>query len=188
MNSIIWFGLAAIVMLIVIAAVVMRRRRRATGDVLKEIGVKSMHDVLLPDGVGGVIHLQNVLLTAKGILVVDVKSFEGKVFASDRMDEWTVIGESQRFTFPNPQASLFDRVAAIKAVARDIPVSGFVLFPAAAEFGKDRPSETIYPDELRERYGRPDEAELERLMEAFYPHWEKVQSASEPAPRATSRV
>jgi hypothetical protein len=174
--------------LIVIAVVVMRRRRRTTGDVLKEIGVKSMHDVVLPDSMGGAIHLQHVLLTAKGILVVEVKSFEGKVFASDRMDEWTVISENQRYTFPNPQPALFDRVAAIKAVARDIPVSGFVLFPAAAEFGKDRPSETIYPDELRERYGRPHEAELERLVEAFYPHWEKVQRASEPAPRATSRV
>lgn len=188
MNSIIWIVLAAIAVLIVITVVVMRRRRRAAADVLNEIGVKSMQDVVLPDGMGGAIHLQHVLLTAKGILVIEEKRFEGKVFASDRMDEWTVISENQRFTFPNPQAALFDRVAAIKAVSRDIPVSGFVLFPAAAEFGKDRPSETIYPDELRTQYGRPEEAELERLVEAFYPHWEKVQSASEPAPRATSRV
>ena len=180
--------LAAVALVIVVAIVVVRRRQRATGDVLREIGVKSLQEVLLPDGTGGVIHLQNVLLTAKGILVIEVKNFEGKVFASDRMDEWTVIGDSQRYTFPNPQAALFDRVAAIKAVSRDIPVSGFVLFPVGAEFGKDRPSETIFPDELRARYGRPDDAELERLMEAFYPHWEKVQRASEPAPRATTRV
>ncbi len=188
MNYIFLSVLAAVALAIVVTVVVIRRRRRATADVLREIGVKSIQDVVLPAGMGEMIHLQHVLLTAKGILVIEVKSFEGKVFASDRMDEWTVIGENQRFTFPNPQAALYDRVAAIKAVSRDIPVKGFVLFPAGADFGKDRPSETIYPDELRERYGRPAEAELERLVEAFYPHWEKVLLASEPAPRATTPV
>lgn len=188
MNSGIWFAL--IVALVVIAAVVTIwiRRRRSGGDAVSAITVKSMRDVVLPDSMGGQIHLEHVLLTARGIVVLDVKNFDGTVFASDRMDEWTVIGKAQRFTFPNPQAGLFDRVSAIKAVSRDIPVNGFILFSGEAEFGKDRPSDTIFPEELLEQFRKPDAADLERLMEAFMPYWEKVVSASEPEPRVTNRV
>jgi hypothetical protein len=187
-NSGIWVAL--IVAFVVVAAIVMlwvRRRRRGT-DAVAAIRVKSMRDVVLPDGMGGQIHLEHVLLTARGIVVLDVKNYDGTVFASDRMDEWTVIGKAQRFTFPNPQRALFDRVAAIKAVSRDIPVNGFILFCGEAEFGKDRPSDAILPAELIERFRKPDSADLERLMDAFMPHWDKVVNASEPAPRVTSRV
>ena len=177
-------GLAVFVAIAVVVAL----RRKSSGDVLRVIGVNSLHDVLLPDSVGGQIHLEHVLLTAKGIVVVDVKSFDGTIFASNRSEEWTVISGLQRFTFPNPQVALFDRVAAIKAISRDIPVNGVILFSGNSEFAKDRPSDTIFPSEMLEQFRKPDVAELERIVEAFAPHWEKVVSASESAFQATERV
>ncbi len=179
---------AAAATLLCALVVIYRRRHRGAADVLRAIAVASMRDILLPDGMGGQIHLQHVLLTARGILVLDIKTFTGTVFASDRMDEWTVIGGKQRFTFPNPQPALYNRVAALRAVARDVPVAGHILFLEDADFSKGRPGDVIFPDELRARYGKPDAAELERLVEAFQPHWEKVQEVSEPAPRAASPI
>ncbi len=176
------------IILVMILVYFRRRRRSVVDDALRAIGVDSMQDVLLPDSMGGKIHLQHVLLTAKGLVVLELKAIKGVVFASDRMDEWTVISHAQRFTFHNPQPALYDRVAALKVQARDVPVTGHILFLEDADFSKGRPTHVIFPDELRARYRKPQRAELDRLMEAFYPHWEKVQEATEPVPRSVKPI
>ena len=178
-------GLAAALSLAVL--IYLRRRGRFDLDrLLREFSADSLHDILLPDRMGGEIHLQHLLLTAKGLVVLDVKTVRGMVFAGDRLDEWTVIDRAQRFTFPNPQPALYDRVAALRAVAKDVPVTGYILFLDHADFSKGRPTDVIFPDELQTRYRKPEKAELERLMEAFYPHWERVQEVSEPLPQGAS--
>ena len=91
--------------------------------------------MLVPDGMGGQIQIEHLLLTANGLVVVDVKAFEGTIFASDRMEEWTVIGRDGRFTFPeSAQSTLYDRVAALRQLVRDVPVVGLVLFAPGADF------------------------------------------------------
>jgi hypothetical protein len=180
-------GLVAVVVLSLLIYL-WRRRGGRSSDPLRAVSVKSLQDILLPDRMGGLIHLQHVLLTAKGFVVLDLKTVSGTVFGGDMLDEWTVIGNAQRFTFPNPQRALYDRIAALKTIVRDMPVTGHILFFDDAEFSKGRPSDVIFPGELQERYRKPDSAELERLMEAFQPHWERVLEASEPAPRSSRPV
>lgn len=198
-------GLLVIVLILLVMALWRWLAARSV-DPLGVVSVKSMQDILLPDRMGGQIHLQHVLLTGKGFVVLDVKRVSGTVFGGDLLDEWTVIrglsrsrrgqaaetdagmGNAQRFTFPNPQHALHDRMASLGALVRDVPVTGHVLFLGDAEFSKDCPTDAIFPDELQERYRKPDSAELGRLMEAFQPHWEKVQEASQPAPKAIRPV
>ena len=52
------------------------------------------------------------------------------------MAEWTVMDGAQRFTFTNPQSALYDRIAAVKAVAGDVPVEGRVVFTRRGKFPK----------------------------------------------------
>jgi hypothetical protein len=160
-----------------------RRRKPNLMAALKAVAIDSIHDIVLPDGMGGQIHVEYLLLTARGLLVIDVKRFEGIIFASDRMDDWTVISKEGRYTFPNPQGTLYDRVAAVKRLVRDVPVVGFVLFPAGADFSKGRPRDVLLPGELTDGYKKPDRSEIERLTEAFAMHWERVRDAAEPARR-----
>jgi hypothetical protein len=136
---------------------------------------------MLPDGNGGQIHLEYLMFTAKGLLVLDVKRTTGVVFASDGMQEWTSINKQRRFTFHNPHPALLDRVAALRLIARDIPVAGYVVFLADADFSAGRPTHVIKPDELRERYAKPERAELERVIDAFSPRWEQVIAACKPS-------
>jgi hypothetical protein len=156
------------------------RRRPRWAQALHAVAIDRLQDVLVPDGMGGQIQLEHLLLTANGLVVIDVKAFEGTIFASDRMEEWTVIGERGRFTFPNPLGTLYDRVAALKQLVRDMPVVGYVLFSAGADFSKGRPKDVVLPDELIERHRKPDRADLERLMDAFAPHWDKIKDVTEP--------
>ncbi len=156
------------------------RRRPGLGNALETVAIDRLQNVLLPDGMGGQIQIEHLLLTGHGLVVIDVKAFEGTIFAGERMAEWTVIGSQGRFTFPNPLGTLYDRVAALRQLVRDVPVAGLVLFGGGADFSKGRPRDVLQPGDLVERYPRPDQADLERLLVAFAPHWDRVKSASEP--------
>ena len=174
MKSEYWFAVAAVLAAAIIVLLIvrfwLRRRRPQLGQALRDVSIDRLQNVLLPDGMGGQIQVEHLLLTANGLLVIDVKEFEGTIFAGERMAEWTVIGQRGRFTFPNPLGTLYDRVAALKQIVRDVPVVGFVLFGAGADFTKGRPKDVVLPGELVERYRRPDKADLERLLVAFAPH------------------
>jgi hypothetical protein len=173
-NSDYWILLGAVLAAALAAVVIvwlwLRRRRPELTQALADVSIDRLQNVLLPDGMGGQIQVEHLLLTANGFVVVDVKAFEGTIFASDRMAEWTVIGQRGRFTFPNPLGTLYDRVAALRQVVRDVPVVGYVLFGAKADFSKGRPKDVVLPDELIELHRKPDPADLERLLVAFAPH------------------
>jgi hypothetical protein len=177
-------GIAALVLLLALGGWLMLRRRRGPEikQALEAVAIERLQNVLLPDGMGGHIQVEHLLLTGQGLLVIDAKSFTGTIFASERMEEWTVIGKQGRFTFPNPLGTLYDRVAALRQLVRDVPVAGHVLFGGSADFSKGRPRDVLSASELVERYRRPEKGDIERLLVAFAPHWDRVKAAIESAP------
>ena len=154
-------------------------RRRAGGDhlqrVLKEIAFARIEGLVVPDSDGGEIQVDYLLLTSQGLLILHVKDVQGVVFGSDKMQDWTVISKERRFTFSNPQPALYDRIAAVKQIVRQVPVEGRVLFLDGAEFTKGVPSMVCTVDELLEEFGEKDKAAAQRKVEAFKPHWELLQ-------------
>lgn len=180
-----WYSLGALAAVALLGGLAIAWWRRRQSDLTRSLGgiaVEALRDVLVPNGMGGHIHIEHLILTARGILVVDVKRFEGVIFASDRMNEWTVMGKQGRFVFPNPQTTLYDRIAAVRQLVRDVEVAGFVLFPAAADFSKGRPKDVVLPAELVERFKKPERAELERLALTYASHWDRIREAAVPAP------
>ena len=172
---------AAAALTVVLGWLAWRRWARPKGDVraaLKAVSISQLNDVLVPDGMGGQIYVDHLLLTSRGITVVDVKDFAGTVFASDRMQEWTVIGTGRRFGFPNPQATLLDRVAAVRQLVPNVPVEGYIVFGDLADFSKGRPKYVIVAAELEKRFGKPGTADRERLTEAYAPHWARIRQAT----------
>lgn len=177
-------GVAAAV--VVLAGIVVgiwrwRRNRSSIREAIAAVAVEHMQDVLVPDGMGGEIHCEHLLLTKHGILVINVKQYDGIIFASDRMEQWTAIGSGGRSTFRNPLPNLYDRVAAVRQLVRDVDVRGFALFPGTADFSKGRPEDVMLPADLLAGYAKPDKSQLGRLTEAFGPHWERVREAVRPA-------
>lgn len=179
-------GLALAGVLAGILIAFMRRRRRSDlGTALRAVALDAEHRVLAPTGMGGQIEIEYLLLTAHGVIVVDTKHFEGTIFGSDQMVEWTVMTKERRFTFPNPQHSLYDRVAAIRRLVRDVPVHGHVVFSPHADFSKGRPREVLLSNEFVERYRKPERGEIERIKERFWPYWEEIKASLEAVtPRA----
>jgi hypothetical protein len=116
-----------------------RARRRALLARLERVAFEAAHQVLVPDGMGGFIHIDHLLLTPRGVLVLDTRRVAGLIFGGDQMSDWTVMGRGRRYTFDNPQPALYDRIAAVKALVGDVPVEGRLVFSNAGKFTKGFP-------------------------------------------------
>ena len=170
-------GGAIVVLLLVLLVYRIRARRTGLERVLDEIGFERVSGLVLPNADEGEIQIDHLILTARGLLVLHIKDTPGKVFGSDKMQDWTVIAEDRRYTFANPQPALHDRVAAVRNVVRDVPVSGRVCFLDGAEFTKGVPSMVATIAELRAEFLEQDPAAAARTVESFRPHWERLTRA-----------
>jgi len=61
------------------------RARRAIDNVISSVAYDELRDVLVPTGTGEQIHLHYLLLTQRGLLVIDLFDVQGVVFAGDKM-------------------------------------------------------------------------------------------------------
>jgi len=167
---------------IVVAGLWIWYRRRVGGNRLRKVLSEISHDridgLLIPNGDDGEIEIDHLLLTSQGLLIVDIKEAVGTVFGSDKMMEWTVIGDERRYTFPNPQTALYDRIAAVRHIVRQVPVAGRILFLDGADFTKGIPGMVSNLDELLEEFGESDKAVAKVKVDAFKPHWDLIRKAA----------
>lgn len=157
----------------------LRRNDKGLKRALDSIGYERIESLLIPNTEDGEIHIDHLVLTSKGLLVVDVKDVDGTVFGSDRMEHWTVISEDRRFTFTNPQAALYDRIAAVSQLVQDVPVDGRVMFLDGARFTKGVPNLVCTVGSLIEEFGETDKAASADKIEAFKPQWELIHNTGD---------
>jgi Nuclease-related domain len=163
------------------------RARKLLHLAVTSTGSDHVVDVLVPDGMGGGFHVDFLLLTARGVLVVDLRDVQGNIFGGDQMAEWTVMDGPRRFTFTNPQSALYDRIAAVKAIAGEIPVEGRVIFTRRGKFPKGLPKWTLMIDALRAEFPAMEQ-EPEPAAAAFREGWEKIRGAVKPSTMAHMRA
>ncbi len=156
---------------------VSRRKSAEPQARLRNAAHAMLSHVLIPDGEGGEILIENVLLSARGIVVVDIKDIEGNIFGSDTMHDWTVITGKKRFTFANPQPGLYDRTAAVAALVPDVPVSGYVAFTNRGKFTKGRPGHVTDIDTLVSEL-TAEAKHSAAAIGAFAPAWETLRDAA----------
>lgn len=155
-----------------------RGRRTRLDQVLNDIAYERIDNVVVPNGDDGEILIDRLLLTTAGLLILEVKDVTGVVFGSDKMQNWTVISAERRYTFPNPQHGLYDRIAAVREIVREVPVAGRILFLDGAEFTKGVPSLVSSLDQLAEEFGEADKNAARAKTDAFRPHWEQIRKQS----------
>jgi hypothetical protein len=160
------------------------RVRKAIDAAIASIAYEMLKNVLVPNGNGGQIHIHYLLLTQRGLLVVDLLDHPGAVFGGDQMIEWTVIGKKRRFTFANPQHALYDRMAAVRQLTGDVPVDGRVLFTTRSDFPKGKPRYVVRIDELTDDFPTVDTARG-NITAAFGDVWANVKRNAEPNPLAS---
>jgi hypothetical protein len=155
-----------------------RSRTNTLRRALNEISFERIEGLIIPSADEGEIQIDQLLLTSQGLLIVDIKDVQGIVFGSDKMQDWAVISDQRRFTFSNPQPMLYDRIAAVRQIVRDVPVAGRILFLDGAEFTKGVPGLVSTIEQLVDEFGEPDKKAAKFKIEAFMPHWELIRKAA----------
>ncbi|MGQ0383607.1 MAG: nuclease-related domain-containing protein [Gammaproteobacteria bacterium] len=161
------------------------RQHRARRKLIRAFEAASaalLRDVLVPDGIGGQLHVDFLLLTGRGILIVDFRDVEGVVFGGEHMREWAVMNGHRRTTFLNPLDALYDRVAAVRALAGDVPVDGRIVFTERAQFPKGRPPRVLRLASLEAEYPAPEAGSSGHPAERYRPAWDELISQTESSP------
>jgi len=179
MSSTWLLPLAAVAALLILWLLYLRFRKpsRTLKSVIAAIAYERLSDVVIPKADDGEILLDHLLLTTSGLLVLDVKDVQGIVFGSDKMQDWTVIGSERRYTFSNPQPALYDRMAAVRQIVKDVPVYGRILFLDGAKFTKGVPDLVCDLDELLAEFGDTANTGAASSIDAFKPHWEQIRQS-----------
>jgi hypothetical protein len=145
-----------------------------------------LRNVLVPDGNGGDYHLDFVLLTSRGVVIIDMRDIIGNVFGGDQMTDWTLIEGARRSTFVNPQSGLYDRIASVKAIAKDTPVEGRIVFTRRAKFPKGLPRFTVMLESVAAEFPKLGAAELEIAVSRYRPGWAAIKETVKPSPHFRS--
>jgi hypothetical protein len=174
---------AAVIALIVWIYVLIRayRYRKALDAAIANVAYEMLKNVLIPNGNGGQIHVHYLLLTQRGLLVADLLDRPGAIFGGDQMLEWTAIGKKQRYTFPNPQHALYDRMAAVRLLTGEVPVEGRLLFTVKSDFPKGKPRNVLRIDDLTDDFPPVDKARG-NITAAFGDVWANVKRHAEANP------
>ena len=159
------------------------RTRKEIEATIASVAYEMLRNVLIPNGNGGHIHVHYLLLTQRGLLVADLLDLPGAIFGGDQMIEWTVIGKKRRFTFPNPQHTLYDRMAAVRLLTGDVPVEGRVVFTTRSQFPKGKPRNVLRIDDLGNEFPPVDKVRG-NITAAFGDVWANVKKNAEPNPLA----
>ncbi len=171
------YALPLLLVVLLLIWLVVRGRRdrgRTLAKVLDAVAFERIEHMVIPDGDDGEIQIDHLVLTAQGLLIIDVKDVIGAVFGSDKMQEWTVIAKDRRFTFANPQPALYDRIAAVREIVRQVPVAGRIVFLDGASFAKGVPGLVTTLDELLDEFREEEKAAAIVKIEALLPHWELI--------------
>ena len=187
-DIIVQVTVAVMVLAVIAAGCVAGYRRwrsyRARRQIIKSfeaVSAATLRDVLIPDGSGGQLHIDFLLLTGRGLLVVDYRDVEGVVFGGEHMHEWAVMNGSARATFLNPLEALYDRVAAVRLLAGDVPVDGRIVFTSRSKFPKGRPPRVMRLDLLEGEYP-PPVAGTAHPAERYREAWDQLKAQVEPSP------
>lgn len=184
-----WIGIGAAALLLAalgffaLRAYQRRARRKSLLARLERVAAAAAHQVLVPDGMGGFIHIDHILLTPRGILVLDTRRVAGLIFGGDQMSDWTVMGRGHRYTFDNPQPALYDRIAAVKAIVGEVPVEGRLLFSNVGKFTKGIPKWVVMLDGIEVEF--PVVARADPSLETpdqFQEAWSRLVAQLRPSP------
>ena len=179
MNATLIAAVLLTIVVIALATAWVVRWRHGTNQELQRlvrtVSNDALIDFIIPDGTGGEIHIDHLLLTSHGFILLDTKDMSGSVFAGDRMDTWSATHAGIRMTFSNPIPPLQDRAAAISLLAPNVPIESRVLFINDATFPKGHPEQVSTVQALIDDYQQMIDGHSEG---DFQDQWMSIKTAA----------
>jgi len=147
----------------------------ALAKVLSPHAQAAMHDVYLPDNRGGLTQIDHLLLSSRGLEVIETKNYSGNILGRATDKTWTQRLRRRTVCFQNPLQQNYGHVQAVKAVVGDtVPVNNVVVFGAAARFKHEQPSDVYSPAQFV-RILKQSKSSMQ-VPPTWLQAWEKLQA------------
>jgi hypothetical protein len=137
--------LIAAVVLFILFVIIVRyrlgktRKGRHLDKILRDYKREEVRSIVIPDGIGGLLELDRLILTERGLLLIETYSMTGHLFGAEQIDQWTQIIEGRSFKFANPLHHIQNAKYALQQLAPKIPVFYRVVFTGDSDFPKGKP-------------------------------------------------
>ena len=157
-----------------------------------------LNDLTLPDGQGSTTQIDHILLSPKGIFVIETKNYKGWIFGGERQKMWTQKIYKNSYKFQNPLHQNYKHQKVLEQVLADILephlIHSIVVFMPDCEFKTAMPDNvfrgagwtdyvktfkqpTISPMKLKRIQRRLEHEMLEKSWKTQRQHVKNVQQA-----------
>lgn len=143
-------------------------------------------DFIIPDGIGGLLEIEHLILMKQGFLLIKTYPMSGNLFGAEKIDQWTQIIEGRSFKFPNPLRHIHISCQALKVLAPEIPIFCRVIFSADSHFPKGKPVEVSILNSLAEDMQGVADSPL--IPEKTIKAWNKLMRIARKNDQSLSRI
>ncbi len=163
--------------LLCLVFVIKRKRKRSRYSrklerSLQSIKKQEAKSIIIPDGLGGAIEIERLLLIEQGLLIIETYPMSGHLFGADHIDQWTQIIDGRSFKFTNPLHRIYNTKHALQLLAPKVPIFCRIVFSENSNFPKGKPSEVSVIRTLDEDLqGLAKEPSVNQLGEIA---WERI--------------
>jgi hypothetical protein len=131
----------AVVLIYLLQAIRQRQQSSAyrVSQILTPMTRDKVNNIIIPDGIGGLIEIEQLRLLEQGILVVETYPISGHLFGAEQIDQWTQLVKGRSYKFANPLRHIRTSRQAIMTLVPNVQVFYSVIFSADASFPKGKP-------------------------------------------------
>ena len=180
-DAALWGAVLTTLLLVTVLIMLAWRRhtkRHLVSRLLRSLGGIYVRDLIIPDGVGGTVQTDFLVLLRGGVLVLDVKNYRGALFGAENAPLWSQMVRARSFKFTNPLPENTLRVQSLKLLLPNVPVIGRVVFTREGRFPRDIPAGVSMLDTLAEDLGAFAGPASLQYMEA----WKRLKSSDNAPP------
>jgi hypothetical protein len=140
----------AVAVILILLAIGKRRRSSdyKISKILTPMTKSKVDNIIIPDGIGGLLEIEQLRLLEQGILIVETYPISGHLFGAEEIDQWTQLIKGRSYKFANPLRHIRTSRQAVMSLAPGIPVFYSVIFSADASFPKGKPEGMSVLDSL----------------------------------------
>lgn len=152
---------------------------------INKLGLSSLKNVYIPDGLDDVIYIEQLILRPDGLLFVTIKPFRGNIFAAKQIDQWTQVIGHHSYKFPNPIHQQEADLQALRGMVAKQPVTGMVVFAKGSQFPKGKPEGVCDYQELKQMSSETGKTPVSAELDAV---WKDLQARSQPATNMKQKI
>jgi len=140
---------------------------RKVNKTIQHLGSQYLKQVILPDGLGGSIFLDYLVLAQHSIILVILKKFRGTIFCAENIEQWTQLIGNRSYKFPNTLQQLDSDILSVGSLVKDVDITGLVVFSSECDFPKGKPEQVKSIREIK-RTTIDKQLHSESLLNAWY--------------------